>query len=214
MIKLFGGKKEESMPLGKGFIPADRVRELSGKGFSEPEIIDVLRKEGFSAEEIDRALTQALKISVTGGPEDTGLPTLEDINPQPFETPQPTMPQMPERPLEYSQAYPEYGTEELVESIVHESMGEVDDKFQEFRMKQADLERRMTDLHHQMNIISKGRSQADQAIINKLDSFKDLMTDIDARVSSLDKAFRETLPALIESVRSLSDLVQRFKREA
>ncbi len=81
-------------------------------------------------------------------------------------------------------------------------------------MKQADLERRMTDLHHQMNIISKGRSQADQAIINKLDSFKDLMTDIDARVSSLDKAFRETLPALIESVRSLSDLVQRFKREA
>jgi DNA-binding transcriptional MerR regulator len=200
--------------MSKGFIPADRVRELSGKGFSEPEIIDVLRKEGFSAEEIDRALTQALKIGVTGEAEETGLPSFQDTGPQPFDEPQPTMPQMPERPLEYQQAYPEYGTEELVESIVHENMGEVDDKFKEFQMKQAELERRMTDLHHQLSILSKDRSQAEQTILNKLDSFKDSMSDIDARISSLDKAFRETLPALIESVRSLSDLVQRLKREA
>ncbi|MDI6825804.1 MAG: hypothetical protein QMD36_01255 [Candidatus Aenigmarchaeota archaeon] len=214
MIKLFGGRKEETVPLGKGFIPTDRVRELSGKGFSEPEIIDVLRKEGFSAEEIDRALTQALKIGVTGEPEETGLPTLQDIEPQPFEAPQPTMPQMPERSLEYPQTYPEYGTEELVESIVHEKMGEVEDKLKEFRIKQADLERKIADLHNRLTIASKGRSQAEQTIISKLDSFKDSMTDIDARISSLDKAFREALPALIESVRSLSDLVQRFKKEA
>jgi DNA-binding transcriptional MerR regulator len=213
MIKLFGGGKEETVPLGKGFIPTDRVRELSGKGFSEPEIIDVLRKEGFSAEEIDRALTQALKIGVTGESTETGLPTLQDIQPPAFEEAQPTMPQMPEKPLEYPQTYPEYGTEELIESILHEKMGEVEDKLKEFKMKQAELERRMTDLHHQLTIVSKGRSEAEQTIISKLDSFKDSMTDIDARLSSLDKAFREALPALIESVRSLSDLVQRFKRE-
>jgi DNA-binding transcriptional MerR regulator len=214
MIKLFGGKKEETVPMSKGFIPTDRVRELSGKGFSEPEIIDVLRKEGFSAEEIDRALTQALKIGVTGESEETGLPIMQEMGSQPFDEPQPTMPQMPERPLEYQQSYPEYGTEELVESIVHENMGLVDDKMKEFQMKQGELERRISDLHHQLSILSKGRSQAEQTILNKLDSFKDSMADIDGRISSLDKAFRETLPALIESVRSLSDLVQRLKREA
>ena len=45
------------------------VKELSDKGFSEPEMIDVLRKEGFSAEEIDRGLTQALELKVSGTPE-------------------------------------------------------------------------------------------------------------------------------------------------
>ena len=51
MIKLFGlgGKKEpEKGPkMGKGFVPTDKVKELSGRGFSEPEIVDALRKEGF-----------------------------------------------------------------------------------------------------------------------------------------------------------------------
>ncbi len=215
MIKLFANKKEEKPPtMGKGFIPTDRVRELSNKGFSEPEMIDVLRKEGFGPEEIDRALTQALKIGVTGGPEETtSMPTLQELQ-SPIEEQGPMMPQMPEKPMDYSQAYPEYGTEELVESIVHERMGEVDEKIREFMIKQSDLEREISNLHHQLSIVSKGRSQSEQTIISKLDSFKDSMTDIDGRISSLDKAFRETLPALIESVRSLSDLVQRLKREA
>jgi len=214
MVKLFGGKEEELSRMGKGFIPTDRVRELSSKGFSEPEMIDVLRKEGFGPEEIDRALTQALKIGITGGPEETtGLPTLQDLQP-PMETQGPMMPQMPEKPLEYSQAYPEYGAEELVESIVNERIGEVDEKIREFNIKQTELEREISNLHHQLSVVSKGRSQADQTIISKLDSFKESMSDIDTRISSLDKAFRETLPALIESVRSLSDLVQRLKREA
>jgi hypothetical protein len=216
MIKLFAGNKgEENIPrTGKGFIPTDRVRELSSKGFSEVEMIDVLRKEGFGPDEIDRALTQALKIGVTGGPEETtNLPTIQELQ-QPMETQETMMPQMPEKPLEYSQAYPEYGTEELVESIVHERMVEVDDKIKEFNIKQTELEREISNLHHQLSVVSKGRSQADQTIINKLDSFKEIMSDIDSRISSLDKAFRDTLPSLIESVRSLSDLVQRLKREA
>lgn len=221
MIKFFGKAKEE-VPIGKGTVPTDRVRDLSGKGFSEPEIIDVLRKEGYGAQEIDRALTQALKIGVTGGPErPAGLPTLEDIQPQQaqaFGAPvEPAMPQMPERSLRYpQQAYPVegYGTEELVESIVHERMNEVDQKLNEFRVKYADLERNISDLHHQLSVLSKGRSEAEEKILNKIESFKESLNDMNSSVSSLDKAFKDALPALIESVRALSDLVHRFKKES
>ena len=219
MIKFFGGTKEE-VSLGKGAVPTDRVRDLSGKGFSEPEIIDVLRKEGYGAEEIDRALTQALKIGVTGGPtRPAGLPTLEDIQPQqaPFGATTEVMPQMPERSMRYpQQAYPAegYGTEELVESIVHERMSEVDQKLNEFRVKYADLERNISDLHHQLSILSKGRSEAEEKILNKIESFKASLNDMNSSVSSLDKAFKDALPALIESVRALSDLVHRLKKES
>jgi len=48
MIKLFGlGSKKEpekGPKIGKGFVPTDKVKEMSSKGFSEPEIVDALRK--------------------------------------------------------------------------------------------------------------------------------------------------------------------------
>jgi len=227
MIKFLGmGKKkpETVKKLGKGFIPTDKVKDLSKKGFSEPEIIDVLRKEGFSADEIDSALTQALKIGVTGEEEKTEkLPTLRELQAEQtspsgglsmFDEEQTAAPEIPEPSLQYPQQYyPQegYGTEELVETIVQEKMNELNQKLIEFREKYSALERRMSDLHHQLSIMAKGRSETEQTIISKLDSFKDTINDINARLSSLEKAFKEALPALIESVRSLTDLVQRLK---
>jgi DNA-binding transcriptional MerR regulator len=209
MVKLFGvGKRAEESPrLGKGFIPSDRVRELSDKGFSEPEIIDVLRKEGFSAEEIDKALTEALELKVSGQPEpQTSMPT--------FGQPQQVqMPQIPEPSMQYSQAPEGYRTEELIESIVNERMSDINQELTEFKIKNADLERSISDLHHQLSIMTKSRSQAEMTIITKLDSMKDSMVDVNGRMSSLEKAFKDALPALIESVRALTDLVHRFKRD-
>jgi flagellar capping protein FliD len=209
MLKLFG-KKEEEVSIGKGFIPIDRVKELSDKGFSEPEIIDVLRKEGFGAEEIDRALTQVLKIGVTGQPEEPELPTMDELQPEQPEQ-YPGAPQIPEQSMSYPQQG--YGAEELVESVVNEKMDAVQQKFAEMNTKQASLERSIANLHHQLSVMSQGRSQTEQSMIAKLDSLKDTMDEMSGRLSSLEKAFKDALPALIESVRSLTDLVQRVKRE-
>lgn len=238
MIKLFGlgdKKKPEKNPkMGKGFVPTDRVKDMSKKGFSEPEIIDALRKEGFDAKEIDRALTQALKVGVTGEPEEkeNKIPTLQELQsrasqqppkeppmpsfPQPEQTEQ-VGPQMPEEmPYEGQQYYPpsqDYGTEELIESVVHEKAGEFDRKFTEMKAKNMALERRLADLHNQLTMMSKGRTQTEEAILTKIEVFKESLDDIGAHLSSLEKAFKDALPALIESVRSLTDLVNRIKKE-
>jgi DNA-binding transcriptional MerR regulator len=209
IMKLFalGSRRAEAPPkLGRGFIPTDRVKELGDKGFSEPEIIDVLRKEGFSADEIDRALTQALELKVSGEPEPQ--PTFQ-MQPQQ----DPSMPQIPESSLQYPQATEGYGTEELIESIVNERMADVDQRMSEFTAKNAEIERNVSNLHHQLSIMAKGRSQAEQVIITRIDSLKDAIEDMNAKVSGLEKAFKDALPALIESVRALIDLVQRVKRE-
>jgi len=220
MLKLFGMKNkkpETANSLSKGFTPTDKVKNLSDKGFSEPEIIDMLRKEGFGAEEIDSALTQSLKIGVTGESSSAGkLPTLKELQTQEsvpsFVSNDTQMPQIPEQSFQYNQQQ-EYGTEELVEAIVRERMGELDQKLSEFKIKYSSLERRIVDLHNQLTVLTKGRREGEEVIINKIDSFKEIITDIDGRLSSLEKAFKEALPALIESVRALTDLVQRFKKE-
>lgn len=245
MIKFLGGGGKRSEPekppsLGKGFLPTDKVKELSTKGFAEPEIIDVLRKDGFSSEEIDRALTQSLKIGVTGEEESQNLPTLKDLNYQegndfqnqgeqflpslPMPQQQPMMPQEQQyasnlppqmaQPQEYysQPQQPELITEELVESIIHERMGELDDRLGEFKNKYNDLERKILDLHNRLVIVSKGRTDKDEEIISKIDSFKDTLEDMNARLSGLEKTFKEALPALIESVHSLTDLVHEMRR--
>lgn len=207
---------------GKGSIPVERVRDLTGRGFSEVEVIDVLRKEGYSPEEIDNALTQALKFAATtpqqeqpmGYPKsEPALPTLEEILPKQ----QQQTPQMPETslPQEYYQSYQQnYPTEEYVDYVVQARMGEVTQKITEFSVKAQEIERRIQEVSDRINEIMSLRNAEQTQILSKIETFKEGVGDIETRIGGLEKAFKETLPALIESVRALTDLVQRFKREA
>jgi len=213
-LPLFKKKEAETMPMGRG-VPMDRVKELAGKGFSEPDMIDVLRKEGYSPDEIDKALTESLKMGVSGlalptpvlQTEPSVLPTLE------IAPPQPSMPTVPETSLPQNYYQQQYPTEEYVEYLVRERMGGIDEKINEFSIRYEELEKRMQTVWDQLNTIATGRSTEQQQILAKLDTFKEMLVETDTRLGSLEKVFRETLPALIESVRALSDLVGRVKRE-
>lgn len=215
-------KKEPERMAGKGFVPMERIKELSSKGFSEPEIIDVLRKDGYSPEEIDKGLTQVLRAGVSGEhqplpassfmpkPEERSqLPTLQQL-----EAPKLEMPQIPETslPQEYYEA--QYSPEEYIDYAVKEKVGEIDKKITEFIIKQKELEKRMEEVHEQLNLLSQTRTGEQQQILNRIDDFRETINDADIRLGSLEKAFKDTLPALIESVRALCDLVQQLKSEA
>ena len=224
------GKAAEKMK-GKGYAPADRVRQLMSRSFSETDVIDVLRREGFSPDEIDTALTQALKGGVRGEQgapfqeqsafpsrqeqfqqeqqqQPTSLlPTVEDIKPR-----QPAQLIVPETslPAEYYQSYP---TEDYIDYTINERMTDVQQSMNEFAIRYNELEKRLDEISNRLNMIVQGRSGEQQTIISKVEGASEGMEDISSRLASLEKAFKETLPALIESVRALCDLVQRMKRE-
>jgi len=213
-LSLFGKKEPERMPsVGKGYVPIERIKDLASKGFSEPDMIDVLRKEGFSADEIDKALTEALKAGISGvtppaAQPAPALPTLEQLQPQQ------QMPQIPETSLPGQYYQQQYAPEEYVEYLVKERTAEIDEKISEFMVRYEELEKRMAEVHEQINSMAKTRSSSEELILSKIESFKDVVSDVDTRLNSLEKAFKEMLPALIEAVRTLSDLVQRTKKEA
>lgn len=208
---------------GKGSIPVERVRDLTGRGFSEVEVIDILRKEGYAPEEIDTGLTQALKFAAGSSPQQSAeypkaestLPTLEEIMPK--QQPQAQSPQMPETslPQEYYQSYQQnYPTEEYVDYVVQARMGDVSQKVTEFSVKAQEIERRVQEVSDRINEIMSLRNAEQTQILSKIETFSEGVSDIETRMGSLEKVFKETLPALIESVRGLTDLVQRLKREA
>lgn len=220
-------KKEPTVLPGKGFVPVDRVRELASRGFSEPEMIDVLRRDGFSPEEIDKALTQALQIGVSG--EQQKNPTQPAQ--QPAQTTQTSsmtqlpqlpqqqeglnelgMPQIPETslPEDYSAQYP---TEDYIDYIVQARISEYSDKMSSMEKKIVELEGKLNSLNEKILQMSQGKSETHE-VVNRIETFNETVNDIGSRVGSLERAFKETLPALIESVRGLGDVVQKMKKEA
>ena len=210
MVGLSFLKKKK--PAGIGKIPIERVKELSVHGFSEPEIIDVLRKEGYSPREIDQALTEALKSNVTKEKKteptnEPVLPTLEQIN-------QPKKLEMPEQPL--PEEYYQYSAEDYanyIDSLIQSRVSEVSDTLTKLSMKYQELEKKIAEINQEVKELSKTKSSEQVELLKRIEGFRDSINDINTRVGGLERAFKETLPALIESVRTLSDLVHRIKRE-
>lgn len=204
--------KKKAPVAGRGIEPIGRVNELSSKGFSELEIVDVLRKEGYSAEEIDKALTQALRTGITTAPqpvqEESKLPTLEEI------LPKAEMPQVPETSLPEEYSSQGYSPEEYINYVVEERMNEASKPIGEISLKTKELEKRIEMMYEQVNTLIQTRTSEQTQILDRIDSFKENISDMDIRLGGMEKAFKEALPPLIESVRALCDLVQRFKKEA
>lgn len=350
-LSLFNKKhKDEQVIPGKGFIPVDRVREMAARGFSEPEMIDVMRREGFSADEVDKALTQALRIGVTGespaevqksmgmfdkpnqpiyqkpkkskkvekpfkwpseqlsdvnmpsmrdlehmespnktpAPQDPSIPTLQKTSdelptlnslgmdeaqdrdkniepsgpllpeffkdvpeqqmqeppmPQPEPEPQKQapmhqlmsqlrgqpeqkqqqppqqnregmkMPQIPETSLPEGYYSQQYSSQDYIDYIVQERFGEMADKMNEYVNQYDELHQKIDMLSQQLSQLNEGETPQSEEVQTRVDRFNESLTDIDGRLSGLERAFKETLPELVDSVRALSDLVQKLRRE-
>lgn len=232
--------KKKSISVGKGFVPTDKVKELFSKGFSEVEIIDILRKEGFSPEEVDKALTEALKSEINK----VKLPTKKDIEEYVKEESKPSQPpvqqetnqqpqtvQQPVQPIQQPQPQPiqpvnpvqqeadeedyTYVTpEEYVEYLIREKMQDLNTRLMEFNMKYKELENRIADLTERLDNFWKSREDEYQSILRRIETLKDSLDEMNTRIATLERAFKETFPSLIEGIKLLSEVVQKLKKEA
>ncbi|MEM7825397.1 MAG: hypothetical protein QW412_00880 [Candidatus Aenigmatarchaeota archaeon] len=209
-------RREEAFPTPV----LSRIEELSSRGLSEIEIIEILRKEGYSPDEIDKGLTEALKIGATQlrPPPPKPKEEVKKLPEQPklpVSLPAPEapeqIPQVPETSVQQEYFYPEYSTEEYIDYVVKERTEEFSKKMNELILKQKELEAKIVSLYERLSEFSQVKTSEKELIGTKIDSLKELVTEINARVESLERAFKETLPALIESIRALSELTQKIK---
>jgi len=219
MVELpFLKKKEPEIMKGKGFVPVDKVKELASRGFSEAEIIDTLRREGFSPKEIDEALTQAIKTMVakeepkeTPQPKETSklLPTFSDISVEEKKEKVPT-PELPETslPEEY---YYEVPSEEYIDALIEARISELKEKLTQISSKYEDLEKKIETISSNLNELFSKKSEEYNKILDKIEEMEKSFKELALKVGAVERAFKEALPALIESVRALSDLVAKLK---
>lgn len=203
-LQLF--KKHQKAP------PVERVKELSSHGFSEPEIIDILRKEGYNPQEIDLALTQALKEKLqttTSTKQKEEIPSFEEV----VKKVQPDQ-QIQQQSIQYtSSTQPEqqYSWEEYfsyIDYLIHSRISEINKELEKINMKHQNLERRIDEINQNFKEIVSKREETYTQILRKIDELNSSIANLALRISTLEELLKDILPALIESVRSLSRLAQ------
>jgi len=237
---VFFGRKKEEIKVGKGFVPVQRVKEMVERGFSEIEIIDTLRKEGFSAEEIDKALTEVYK-DIVARQVTQSAQTPQNIQVQPVQQVQNvSLPQIQQVPiqnqniqsvLQTQQTQPVQQVEvkkeikeeklptyedivslgEYIEAFVRERMEEYNKRLMEITLKFKEIESKISELDSKISETEKTRKDEIDRIFGEIRNIKNLINDAIIKVEVLTNTVKELLPSLLESVRLLSEIVQRQK---
>jgi len=211
-LQLF--KKQQRAP------PVERVKELSSHGFSEPEIIDVLRKEGYTPQEIDLALTQALKEKLQAPSpiqqkEEEKTPSFEDVVKKAYPEQLTQSYPLDQSNIQHQQATLQFGQQyswddyfNYIDYLIHSRISEISKELEKIDFKYQNLEKRMEEINQIMkqNIIEKEESYTQ--ILKKIEELNNSLREASQRIGVLEELFREILPALIESVRSLTKIAQ------
>ncbi|MEE9323134.1 MAG: hypothetical protein V3U72_01180 [Candidatus Aenigmarchaeota archaeon] len=183
-------------------------RPLGGPPGALPQREEIPRSLGYPSSE------------VAGGPE---LPP-----PPSFETPRgPEFPEKPRgedffRPLPGRVAPSKRGPakgvdrkeiEELAEVIVDEKVREMRERIKAIDTQFQQVNSKMDMLSGEMNKIRSEKSGEVKGIEDKIDIYSKNIGELTGRMESMEKAFKDSLSPMLESLRSLSDLVKSLKKE-
>ncbi len=259
-------------------IPVDMVRNLASKGMSEPEIVAVLRKQGYSPYEIERAISMALKSTITGNPAQ-GFQQPAQVQPaqkmfqpqpqrsapqqirqypvEPAEIPQPqeqmqpmlespvpefhTMPlpsqreepeslftfektpfsvtkeEKPEeseeiRKLEETEVHmPDITLEEIIEGIVADKWTSFEDTIERLRRRDDELQKQIIDIRKEIDALKDAMRKSEESFMTKLEEHSNQVANIEAKIGSIEKVFKEFLPELTESMRLITEALEKKK---
>jgi len=119
-----------------------------------------------------------------------------------------------EREPEFFQTAPEEITiEELIEGVVDERWKEFEDRLIDFERRDIQLENEIEDLRKSLREIKSSVTERETDLITKLDEFGGSVDNIEGRIGSIEKVFKDFLPELTQNIKSMSDLVEKIREE-
>jgi len=236
----FRKKKEE---VKKVYVPADIVLSYASQGFSENEIKTRLQSQGFAPDIIDKALRVALKEKVTSEIPRVAPPPPSPIQvPQPrtMEVSRHPMPlgYPPERIVSPTEPRPipveeaakpftfeptgvraaespigEITIEEIIEGVVDERWRDFEERLLDFEKRDMQLEAQIEDLRKRFKEIETTLKEKEEGLVSKLDEFGGSVENIEGRIGSIERVFKDFLPELTQNIKNMSELVEKIKEK-
>ncbi len=235
----FRKKKEK---VKKIYVPVDIVLSYASQGFSENEIKARLQAQGFAPDIIDKALRIALKEKVTSeiprvsppppSPYQMPEPTREvSRHPMPLGYPPERIvsPEEPRaipveeaakpftfEPVEARAAESPIGEitiEEIIEGVVDERWKDFEERLVDFEKRDMQLQAQIEDLRKRFKEIETTLKKREEGLVSKLEEFGGSVENIQGRIGSIERVFKDFLPQLTQNIRNMSELVDKIKEK-
>ncbi len=216
--------------------PVDKVLDLSNQGKSEAQVSESLKGEGFAPADINKAYAGAVRSAVSAPVPSRQFAPMSQPAREPvtqFEVPSQRYEEYPVEPQQETVEVQESGwtpevpdtgimgiappsageLEEIVESVVDEKWKELQDGMEDMHERLDAMEAKITYLDVQINTLKDAGSAERSVIESKIDEYKDGIEGIESRIGSIEKAFKETLPSMIDSVKSVTEVVGKLRAQ-
>ncbi|MBU4245446.1 MAG: hypothetical protein ABIF85_00210 [Nanoarchaeota archaeon] len=194
-------------------LPEERVSVLLSQGFAEPEIIRVLKEEGYSFQEIDSGITNVLKQKVSSDPAAfnasfQGMP-VEDLSPV-FRSNQADVLRDESDRRDKTAIIEEM--EEVIETLIEEKFSRVLEELEHADKKFTDLNEKFHSLNSKLDTIESQGKGTFAAEIEKINAVDLKEETLEPRIASLEKAFKDIIPNLVDSIREVRETQASSKR--
>jgi hypothetical protein len=132
------------------------------------------------------------------------LPPEEAAKPFTFE---PAAAQLPESPIG------EITIEEIIEGVVDERWQEFEERLVDFEKRDMLLQAQIEDLRKRLKEIDMLLREKEKGLVGKLDEFGGSVENIEGRIGSIEKVFKDFLPELTQNIKNMSELVDKIKEK-
>jgi len=117
------------------------------------------------------------------------------------------------KPTEEAAPLEEITIEEIVEGIVAERWKEFEERLNSFEEKDMKLQNQIEDLRKRITGFEGSLKEREVGLTSKLEEFGGSMENIEGRIGSIEKVFKEVLPELSTNIKVMSDLVEKIKEK-
>ncbi|OGI12417.1 hypothetical protein A3K64_01130 [Candidatus Micrarchaeota archaeon RBG_16_36_9] len=127
----------------------------------------------------------------------------------------PEEPPKQEQEIRRSESQPatEITVEEIIEAIVEERWKDFENRLEEFEKRDFQLQNQIEELRKKTNGFDLILTEKEKTILNKLEEFGESVTGIEGRIGSIERVFKDFLPELTTNIKTMSDLVEKMKKE-
>ncbi len=121
--------------------------------------------------------------------------------------------QFAEKPDEIKTTGPEITLEEVIEGVIAERWQTFEKRINASDQRSQVMGQKVDGLKRSIDDLRAIMTKSDQTFAGSLDEFNNRMAAMDARVKSIERAFKDFLPELTENVRTITDVVERLKKD-
>jgi len=216
--KIVPGKmiREKIEPIRFSAPPQFPMEEYPPKEKKMPEFYTVqspsFEQEGFplaetQKEEKDELMPSSIYAEESASKNEKNLPefTFEESPQEIFEKPE-----MPS-PEEGGEEAPEITIEEIVEGIVTEKWQHFEEIVTQLKNADNEIRKEVAKLKEEVESIKNSMRKSEETLAGKLEEHGEHVATIEARISSIERVFKEFLPELTENIKLLKEVIEKRK---